>query len=357
MISPSKRSDPRKKHAILSSVVMAMCVLAVSMGFIDSMLKTESKFTSSATAKITTKADTLAAPANIKISNTRVGETDISWDPSSSDYATGYNVYRASVVAGPWTKIGSTDNRTKVTFVDKTSGAKSYFYKIETTYNNWFSSATSFVAPPAVGRSFFDDFNGSFGDLNGKVTEDGSSTWQVWSGEMSTTQANANVIDAPYEVAAYGTPGYGPSPNNGDVAVVRTPVNDGWVFASDLDGYERVILRGKDPNNYIYAGGAEVINDKNALVTGYFEIAEIRNGIKHVLMTTNPGDNKNFRVEVQGDKIRAYIDAVKTDPNSGTLHMEVVSTFQQTDPLATYFGIGFNRGGFGINDFTFEAFD
>ena len=87
-------------------------------------------------------------------------------------------------------------------YVDKTSGAKSYFYKIEAVYKNWLSSGISFVAPPAVGKSFFDDFNGPFGDLNGKITEDGSSTWQVWSGKMSTTQANADVVGAPYEVAA-----------------------------------------------------------------------------------------------------------------------------------------------------------
>lgn len=355
MTSRSKRSSSPTRR-IIATLTIAACVV-VSVLFANSIPETESKFSSESTARVTVQADNLSAPSKIKIANVRVGETDISWTASSSSYATGYNIYRASVVAGPWTKIGSTDNRTKVTFVDKTSGAKSYFYKIETTYNNWFSSAISFVAPPAVGRSFFDDFNGTFGDLNGKVTEDGSSTWQVWSGEMSTTQANPNVVGAAYEVAAYGTPGYGPSPNNGDVAVVRTPVNDGWVYATDFDGYERVILRGKDPNNYIYAGGAEVKSATGTLVAGHFEIAEVRNGVKTILSSSNPGDNKDYRVEIKGDTIKAFIGAVKGDPSSGTLHLTATTTFQQTDPAATYFGIGFNRGGFGINDFTFQAFD
>lgn len=337
-----------RQHYIASTVASLATVSVLLLS--SSVAPSESVFTSSSTAKVSVTADKLAPPTSIKLANVRVGETDVSWTASASTYVTGYKIYRSSVIAGPWVLLGSTTGRTSVKYVDKTSGANSYFYKIEAIHNNWVTPGISFVAPPAVGRSFYDGFEGPAGNLDNRRTEDGKSNWLVWSGEMSTADSNPRDLPGiPHDFAAYGTPNANPSPGNGDVAVVRTPVNDAWVFATDFDGLERFILRGKDPSNYIYVGGAGGV--------ATFEIVEVKNGVKTVLASKpTTGSDKNFRVEIRGSTISAYIDAVKSDATSGTLHLSATSTFQQTDSTATYFGIGFSRGGYGINDFTFQAF-
>lgn len=323
-----------------ASALTAFSILALS----SSIAPSESGFISTNTANIAVSADNMAPPTSIKVQNLRVGETDISWTASNSSYVTGYKVYRSATQYGPWVLLGSTTSRTTVKYVDKTSGAQSYYYKVDSVYNNWATPEFSFVAPPAVGRYFFDGFEGEAGNLDGRQTEDGSSRWLVWSGQMSTE--GSNTIGGK---AAYGTPGTGPSPGNGDVAVVRTPVNDAWVFATDFDGFERFVLRGKDPDNYIYVGGGGKVST--------FEITEVRDGVKTVLASkVTDGPDKDFRVEIQGDTIKAFVNANSADPTSGTLHLSATSTFQQDDPAATYFGIGFTRGGYGINDFTFQAF-
>lgn len=353
MTSPSKPSirayqkmhkfvDKGSTGLLRSALILSMTsFLALSI-----VVPSEAAFTSNSRATITAKSDTIKAPGSLTLKSLAGGQTQLTWTASTSTITTGYKILRSTNMYGPWTEIGSVQGRTTTTFTDTSSGTTQWIYRVEAVWNKWVSTSTGFEAPPAVGKSFFDSFN-SLGSLDGKVTGDGSSVWQVWSGQVPINGGGAA-----------GTPGSGPSPNNGDVAVVRTPSNDGWVFASDFDGYERVILRGKDPSNYIYAGGAEIPNATNTgLLPEYFEIVEVRNGVKHVLGSTKPGTNKDFRVEIRGNTIKAYIDAVNGDPTSGTLHLSATSTFQQTDPLATYFGIGFNRGGFAINDFTFEAYD
>lgn len=335
----------REKHhrgrLWIPTLMLTMTALIAAPIFTSS----EAAFTSTSKASITAKSDTLKAPTSITLNSLTGGQTRLSWVQSASNYTTGYKILRSKNTYGPWVEIGSVQGRSVTTFTDTSSGATQWLYRVEAVWDKWVSTSPGFEAPPAVGKSFFDSFN-SPGSLNGKATEDGKSVWQVWNGDVSALGGGAA-----------GTPGSGPSPGNGDVAVVRTPSNDGWVYVTDFDGYERVILRGKDPDNYIYAGGADVRNATGSLLSEYFEIVEVRNGVKNVLSSSKPGTNKDFRIEIRGNTISAFIDAVKNDPTSGTLHLRSTSTFLQNDPLATYFGIGFNRGGFAINEFTFEAYD
>lgn len=336
-----KTLDKSSSKLIKSALLLSMTsVLAVPF-----VVSSESAFTSKSTATISTKSDTLNPPSSLTLKSLAGGQTQLTWVASPNTMTTGYKILRSDSIYGPWQEIGNVQGRTTSTFTDISSGTTQWIYRVEAVWNRWQSTSPGFEAPPAVGKSFFDGFN-SPGSLNGKATEDGKSVWQVWNGDVSALGGGAA-----------GTPGSGPSPGNGDVAVVRTPSNDGWVYVTDFDGYERVILRGKDPDNYIYAGGADVRNAAGNLLSEYFEIVEVRNGVKNVLASSKPGLDKDFRVEIKGNTISAYIDAVKDNPTSGTLHLKATSTFQQTDPLATYFGIGFNRGGFAINDFTFEAYD
>lgn len=327
------------KIALASQTIILATVIGLPI-----FVSTEANFEDKATSNIQVSSDSISAPTNLKVASVTVGQTDLSWTASPSTFTTGYRIYRAESAYGPWAAIADVSGRTTVKYIDKNIGTKKWFYRVESTWDNWVSTSPGYEAPPAVGRSFYDTFK-TLGNLDGRITGDGSSVWQVWSGSIS-------VQNNPGGVSAFGS-GYiaGATPRPA-VAVVRTPTQDARIFEADFDGSEGVVLRGKDPLNYIYVGGA--VGGKSD--DGSFEISEYRNGVRTVLKSISSGPtNKDFRIEIQGNQIRAYVDAKNGVNTSGTLYMSATSDFLYGDPTATYFGIGFN-GDFGNMGFYFDAY-
>lgn len=341
-INKRQESDlaPKVSRSQLNISAVSL-ILATSLAVLFSLTGTEAVLSDKSTVSTTSRADTLLPPTALKITTVNVNQTNLNWTASASTYATGYKIYRSTAAYGPWSLLSSVSGRTNVSYIDTSSGSSSYFYRVEASFANWISEGPSAQAPPAVGLSFFDSFEGASSPLEGRATEDGKSTWQVWSGVVRTSGPVGTK-------AAYGETANVTSPGLGDVAVVRTPVHDGWVFAADFDGYERVILRGKDPKNFIYVGGTDTF--------GSFEIVEVKNGVPTTRFSQNMGTNVNIRVQAQGSTISVYTGATKGSSTDGVKLTSITSTFLQTDSAATYFGIGFSRGGFGIDDFTFEAY-
>lgn len=299
---------------------------------------TQSNLTDTVSAQTRIAADTLKPPSTLKISSVRVGETDLSWTSSASSYVAGYRVLRSENMYGPWKTLANL-GKTTLKYTDTTGGATQWIYRVEAVYSNWLSASPGFEAPPPVGRDFFDSFTGPAGLLDKRRTEDGSSVWQVWSGTIAISG------DGWTNGAEHG--------GLGSVAVVRTPTQDATLFMNDVDGAERFILRGKDPQNYIYVGGAAPLS---GTWLGLFEIVEVKNGVKNVLMTGNTVlDNQDMRVEIKGSTIKVWLAANKTNQSAGTLFATVSSDFLLNDPTATYFGLGFSRTGFSIGDITFNA--
>jgi hypothetical protein len=269
----------------------------------------------------------------------------LTWAQSPSTYTTGYKILRSLNVYGPWSTVASVSGRGTVTYTDTTAGVTQWIYRVESIWQNWMSVSAGFEAPPAVGRDFFDTFatpGNVLMSLDKQPTADGSSVWQVWSGYVETGGSSGWATSR------------GVNPEH-SMAVVRTPASDAKMFAEDFDGAERFIIRGKDPLNFIYVGGTEAARLGGPWL-GEFEIGEVRNGVITQLVNKNMlSDNKDMRVEVLGSSIKVYIDAVRGVDGSGTLHASVTSSYLQTDPDATYFGLGYTRAGFGISDFTFNA--
>ena len=332
-----------KKHSAYSQHIKAKCVGAiVTLAFLSLWAiphGTEAAFTSTAESSISVESDTMDAPTSLNVANVRVGETDLTWTPTISSYATGYTVLRSENKYGPWTTLATIPGKTASSYIDKTSAGKAWFYRVESIFKNWVSVSTGYEAPPAVGTEFYDSFSGPARSIDGAQTEDGKSTWQLWAGDLRYTGAGWMNDYAATSV------------DDASVAVVRTPVQDAALFMTDVDGSERFILRGKDPKNYIYAGGT---GTSNWYAT--FEIAEVRDGKRTVLLNKPTiADNQNMRVEIRGNKIIVYVGAKSNDPKSGTVHAEVTTDWLMNDPSATYFGFGFSKSGFGINDFYFNA--
>lgn len=338
-----KREDNSKNKRISLRIYSILWISFLLLSF--SSDSTSALFTSSSKATVSVQADTIKPPESLTIRTVNVGETNLSWIASPSAYVTGYNILRSTNAYGPWTTIGSVLNRTATSYVDKNAGATQWIYRVESVYRNWFSTSKGYESPAPVGKTFFDSFlrpgQGAI-SLDGQKTEDGKSVWQVWSGIINSG-AGIAISTSPTGVMSN--------------AVVRTPSHDGQMFAEDFDGAERLIIRGKDPENYIYAGSVNATAYTGANYAAGFEIAEVKNGVVYPLLTGSTGTlDKDVRVEVRGSSIKAYMDAQRGVAGSGTLIMEVTSTYLMNDPAATYFGIGFTRPGFGINDFTFEAY-
>lgn len=330
-----QKQSKQSRIGIATSVVLSSVIALTSISLIDS---TESALSNSATTRLSVASDKLAPPTNFTVQNTKVGETDLIWKPSSTSYITGYRVLRSDNVYGPWTTLANL-SKTATTYTDSTGGSKQWIYRVEAIYKNWLSESPGFESPPPVGIDFFDSFNGTAGALNGKSTDDGKSVWQVWAGEM-TMSGNGWIEGSTTD-------------GNGSVAVVRTPAQDATMFMNDVDGAERFVLRGKDPMNYIYVGGAA---PPSGTWMGLFEIVEVRDGVKNVLMSGNTvTDNQDMRVEIKGSTITVWLQANKTNLQTGNLFTTVSSSFLLNDPTATYFGFGYSRSGFSIGDITFKA--
>lgn len=327
----------KKSNQKIASILSLVAVSSVLIVSTNTQLNTSAAFTDKIPARITIGSDALKPPTDLKIVNTRVGETDLTWKASTSSYATGQKVLRSDNVYGPWTTL-ATLSKTATTYTDKTGGSKQWIYRVEAVYKNWLSESPGFESPPAVGAYFFDSFTGPAGSLDGRKTEDGSSTWQVWKGQMDVTGTGwLNNSSIP----------------GSSLAVVRTPAQNGTMFMNDVDGAEQFILRGKDPQNYILVGGA---SPEGGAWKGVFEIAEVRNGVKTVLMSGNTvDDNQDMRVEINGSTIKVWLQANKTNLDQGSLFTTINTDFLKDDPTATYFGFGFSRSTFSIADFTFDA--
>lgn len=331
LVDARSKNVPWTRVALLSLIVMT-CVSS------STLYETTSTFRDVGSVKMSVAADKLASPTNLVVKNERVGETDLSWKVSPTSYITGHKVLRSDSVYGPWTTL-ATLSKTTTTYTDKTGGSKQWIYRVEAVYQDWLSESPGFESPPPVGTEFFDSFPGGVRSLDGARTEDGKSVWQLWAGDLRYTTSGwlndygNSTVDSP------------------SIGVVRTPAHDAALFMTDMDGVERFIIRGKDPKNYIYAGG--IGGDG---YYGTFEITEVRNGVRNVLVSKKTAsDNQNMRIEVRGSSIKAYTGAKANDLTSGVLHTEATTDFLKDDPTATYFGFGFAKSDFGILDFTFKA--
>lgn len=330
----------KNKRRLISPALVLIVASSIAL---PAFVSSEAAFTDNSAATITAKSDSLAAPTSLTLKSLVGGQTQLSWVQSPSAFTTGYKILRSESIYGPWTEIGAVQGRAVTTFTDTKSGTTQWKYRVEATWDNWVSTSPGFEAPPAVGRSFYDNLLVQ-GSLDKRATEDGSSTWQVWNGQV--------VVDN-YPGWGWGAQGRGYNATVGPaIAVVRTPAHDAKIYIADLDGSEGVVLRGKDPKNYIYVGGK--LGGPSAS-DGTFEIAQTVNGVRTVLLDKPTGRNDvNARIEIKGDEIKVYFDAVNGVDGSGTLYASYKTSYLMNDPDATYFGIGFTKEWL-IRGFYFEA--
>jgi hypothetical protein len=92
---------------------------------------------------------TLAPPANVQTASTTTQHT-ITWTASTSPFASGYQVYRASAAAGPYTLLATIPSATTTSYIDTAIPPTAVYYRIRTTAYSWSSTDTveASAAPP-----------------------------------------------------------------------------------------------------------------------------------------------------------------------------------------------------------------
>lgn len=148
------RKSAKPKVRVAHSIAVLALASVITMPMVTG---SEAAFTSSSEATITTKSDSIVAPTSLKLTSLVGGQTQLTWTASNSSYATGYKILRSTNAYGPWTEIGTVTGRTTTSYIDTKSGNTQWIYRVEATWGNWVSTSPGFEAPPAVGRSFYDN--------------------------------------------------------------------------------------------------------------------------------------------------------------------------------------------------------
>jgi len=76
-------------------------------------------------------------------------EVAIAWSGPTSDFATGYEVYRATSPGGPYTQIGSVAGLQSLTYTDVALALGTYYYVVRAVCQSW-RSVDSHEASAAV---------------------------------------------------------------------------------------------------------------------------------------------------------------------------------------------------------------
>lgn len=117
-------------RAVRAPALLAV-LLAVSLGVASFSL---AAFSDADTPTATVSTDTLAPPTSPSASG--LVSVTVSWTATVRTYATGYRVYRATALAGPYSLVASVTPRTTTTYTE-TPALGTYYYTIRAYYQSW----------------------------------------------------------------------------------------------------------------------------------------------------------------------------------------------------------------------------
>lgn len=93
-------------------------------------------FSSTASTAFEASAATLARPTGVT-ATVGPSQVAIAWTASISEFATGYEVHRATSPGGPYTKVGSVEGLASLTYTDKPPAAGTYYYVVRAVCRSW----------------------------------------------------------------------------------------------------------------------------------------------------------------------------------------------------------------------------
>lgn len=230
-VSAGRRPTGSRRAVALAA--SAICTLAITATLGTST--SQALFTAGAVVgNNSVAADVLAAPGNLAVE--RVGKgLSLSWQPTPSQYADGYKIFRATASGGPWTEIASVTGRNTTAWSDDAAPQGTSYYQVKAFRVNWISGTTN-VGEGTNIVSISDTFSGTGGlgpvESGGYAWTDVNGTWSRTDGDAATTTA---AISNPMSVVETGV---------SDVAIdLETPVGSG----------ESIYFRVADGNDWLRA--------------------------------------------------------------------------------------------------------
>jgi hypothetical protein len=141
----------RAKRRLLVAVGLLAAVGMLSVGAFATWV-------SSATAQQTISSAVLAAPTGTTASRSTCipavqAQVLVTWTPTSSTFADGYQVLRSMTSGGPYTPVGTVSGHATTSFTDDTVVfSTTYHYVVRATRNQWRSpdSAQASVTTPSA---------------------------------------------------------------------------------------------------------------------------------------------------------------------------------------------------------------
>lgn len=144
-----KRNGTRRRPA---HIVGRVFVLTLMLSFLLHPTSALASFNSAPGAPaMTMSTGTLAAPSSPAASTVNcvvLGSTKVklTWTATSSTWADGYQIFRATVNGGPYSSVGTVSGQSTTTFTDSSvSFSTTYYYVIQATKNNWRSANSTQV--------------------------------------------------------------------------------------------------------------------------------------------------------------------------------------------------------------------
>ena len=132
------RSLPRSfRSRLASAFVVAIVVMAVLAA------PALAEWSASAVRSQTVTAGVLAAPTGTAAGDGGCVRQSswpvlVTWTPSSSAIADGYEIFRSETAGGPYTSVGTVAGQGTASFTDTTSAANTtYYFVVQATRNQW----------------------------------------------------------------------------------------------------------------------------------------------------------------------------------------------------------------------------
>jgi hypothetical protein len=145
---------PRKSRRRLVSVGLAaaaaLCAVTVASAALTATVASGGQGLGTATLA----APTGAAAANGTCRSNKSIQVDVSWTATSSTFADGYEILRATTSGGPYTSLGTVSGRTTVTYGDTTAAfSTTYYYVVKATKGLWRSTVSNQASDATLNSS------------------------------------------------------------------------------------------------------------------------------------------------------------------------------------------------------------
>jgi hypothetical protein len=297
-----------RRSTLIKASALLLAIAAVSGG-VGASLAAFTAITGNTGSSLET--DALAAAADLSASGNP--DVTLSWTASTSDWASGYRIYRGTSAGGPYGQIGEVAGVATTSYND-TPGAGTFYYVVRAFLGRttWTSPATREVGATTSGyRDAVLHTSGlvsywRLGESTGPTANDSNGA-NTGSYQDGVTLGTAGALNEPDTAASFdGVGGHVDVPDAASLQPAQISV-EAWVKGeAKLQNYDSVLMKAKD-DSWSDGYGLYWTSDGNI---HFF----VNNWDRGDVITALPADQWTHIVGTyDGATIRLYKDGVEVD--------------------------------------------